>query len=36
LEDKFIILKKINEGGFGKIYLAENKFSREKVAVKVN
>ena len=32
---KYYILSKINEGSFGSIYLAKNKNSNEKVAIKV-
>ena len=36
LEGKYKIKKKISQGGFGKVYLAENKITKQKVIIKVN
>ena len=36
IEGKYKIKKKISQGGFGKVYLAKDIFTREKVVIKVN
>ena len=36
IESKYVIKKKLAQGGFGKVYLAVDRFSNEQVIVKIN
>ncbi len=36
INNKYIIIKKIGEGKFGKIFLSKNKYTNEKVAIKLD
>lgn len=36
LQGRYVIKKKISQGGFGKVYLAKDKFLKVEVVVKVN
>ena len=36
IEGKYLIKKKISQGGFGKVYLAIDKRTKQEVVVKVN